>query len=129
MIRWYGAAVCALALLAGSSVVARGAGDDRGFQAAKKKFLQLVNAKNANLRVEAVEKLSDEPSVEHARLLLEVAFKSKFSDVREAAANTLEKYKDDPAVCDHLLSLIEASVSASKVVKPGKSKPGQSIGR
>lgn len=122
MMRWCGVAACALALLAGSTVAIRGASDDRAFQATKKKFLQVVNAKNPTVRIEAVEKLSDEPSVEHARLLLEVALKSRFSDVHAAATSTLEKYKDDPAVCEHLLSLIETGVAALKPPKPGKAK-------
>ncbi|MGE0607718.1 MAG: HEAT repeat domain-containing protein [Pirellulales bacterium] len=102
--------------------VAHGANQDREFQAAKRKFTQRINAKRPDVRIETVEALSAEPSVENARLLLEAAFSSKHDDVRQAAAHTLEKFKDDPAVCEHLLTLVESSLAPPKPAKSGKSK-------
>src|SRR5262245_20956116 len=82
----------------------RAADAEAEFTAAKTAIARQLKKKDPAERIAALRRLKDFPLVDAADMLLKVGFKDDDPGARRAAYESLLALKDDPKVCDFLLS-------------------------
>jgi uncharacterized protein YegL len=76
------------------------------FRAAKPKLQTRLHKRQIEDRVEAVKELKRYPTADAAKFLMVSLAREKAMEVHEAAYETLLAFKDDPDICDYLLTTV-----------------------